>query len=46
MFDWVLKTPLPLDDYYLHGLSSLYVQIVVTECFTIVVSRCSFKIAM
>ena len=39
MFDWVLNTPLPLDGYYLRGLSSLCVHIVVPECFKDVVSR-------
>ena len=43
MFDWVLNTPLPLDGYYLHDLSSLYVHIIVPECFKDVVSglQCS-----
>ena len=39
MFDWVLNTPLPLDGYYLHVLSSLYVHIVAPN----VVQDCSFK---
>ena len=39
MFDWVLNTPLFLEGYYLHGLSSLYVRIFVPECFRYVVSR-------
>ena len=33
MFDWLLKTPRPLEGYYLHDLSSLYVHTVVLECF-------------
>ena len=31
MFDWVLNTALQLDGCYLHGLSSLYVHIVVSN---------------
>ena len=38
MFDWLLNTPLPLDDYYLHGPSNPYADIVVPECFKYVVS--------
>ena len=33
MFDWLLKTPRPLEGYYLHDLSSFYVHTVVLECF-------------
>ena len=42
MFDWVLNTPLLLDGYYLHGLSSLYVHPVVPECFKNEFSRSKF----
>ena len=33
MFDWLLKTPRPLEGYYLNDLSSFYVHTVVLECF-------------
>ena len=33
MFDWLLKTPRPLEGYYLHDLSSFYVHTVALECF-------------
>ena len=39
MLDWVLNMPLPFDGYYLRGLSSPCVHIVVPECFKDVVSR-------
>ena len=46
MFDWVLNTPVFLDGYYLHGLSSLYVHIVALECVKNLVSRsrCSSRL--
>ena len=39
MFGWVVNTPLPLDGYYLHGVSILYADIVVRECFKDVILR-------
>ena len=39
MFDWVLNTPLLTDGYYLHGLTSLYVDMFVPKYFKNVVSR-------
>ena len=46
MFDWVLNTPLFIDGYYLHGLTSLYVRMFVPECFKDVVTRsqCSSRL--
>ena len=43
MFDWNLNTPLFIDGYYLHGLTSLYVHMFVPECFKNVVSRSQFS---
>ena len=43
MFGWVLNTLLPLDGYYLHGLNSLYLHIVVPECYKTLVSRSWFQ---
>ena len=42
MFDWVLNAPPPLDGYYLCGLSSLCVHIVIPECFQNVISRLQY----
>ena len=39
MFDWFPNTPLLIDGYYLHGLSSIYVHVVAPECLKKVVSR-------
>ena len=46
MLDWVLNTPLFIDGYYLHGLTSLYVRMFVPECFKDVVTRsqCSSRL--
>ena len=38
-FDWVLNTTVSWWDYCLRGLSSLYVYVIVPECFKNVVSR-------
>ena len=54
VFKWILNFPLSLDGYCLHGLNSLFVLIVVPECFKNliemqqfqeydVVQDCSFK---
>ena len=43
MFGWVLNTLLPLDGYYLHGLNSFYLHIVVPEYYKNVVSRSWFQ---
>ena len=39
MLNWVLNTPLFIDGYYLHDLTSLYVHMFVPECFKNVFSR-------
>ena len=46
MFDWVLNTSLFIDGYYLHGLTSLYVHLFVSECLKNVASRsqCSSRL--
>ena len=46
MFGWVLNTPLFIDGYYLHALTSLYVYMFVSECFKNVVSKsqCSSRL--
>ena len=46
MFDWVLNTSLFLGAFFLHGLISLYVQVVIPEYFKNVVSRvqCSSRL--
>ena len=46
MFDWVVNTPLFIDGYYLHGLTSLYVHMFAPEFFKNVVSRsqCSSRL--
>ena len=43
MFDWVLNMPLFLGGYYLHGLNTLYVLIVVPECFKDLVEMQQFQ---